>query len=216
MKSLFYYPRLTLVVILLILIVLFISIANHRKEIFVTNRNYSQANILFENEEWIPYKANCESLKNSVLFYYPESWKTYPGGEQDVFDGPNDVPDKKFECMVSFGYPIAPGSRQDAYLPDVLGYLYIKTYESTSPTLDAFLKSNSLSYEAKEKVRINKINWAMGIPPTDHIEYRYFTVHQGKVYEVSLSVEESIAIDTETVEYFKFVVENFVNKIEWL
>lgn len=147
--------------------------------------------VFLRTNRWVKYNSKCSGL-SEVSIYYPTGWKPGMDGEDKISDGYEDTVEGKKEygsqCLVLFGYPKAPGGRQDSYVSGQESEIRVQGENlpvAGTADLDQYVASyvNNADAVILDDKHINGKDWK--VLKFNDGEIYWVTSSKGKVYNVS-------------------------------
>lgn len=182
------------------------------------------------SEIWVKYSAICPGLKDDITIYYPDSWKAGQYGEEKISDVYQNTPEAKAryeaECFINFGYPKAPGSRQNSGVPGLFGYIKIDSSLTDLKNIDELEKQYAKDpyLAAVYPVNLYGRDYLKILPKASSSvfsenETTLLTIYKDKLYEISYTVLNDLnadsVLDTVSTGHLLSIGEEFVKRIEF-
>ena len=174
-----------------------------------------------KTENWVKYDSRCLGLAE-VNVYYPESWKLGKEGEQRIADAyENTVEGKKqygSQCLIQFGYPMAPNGRQDSWVKEMVGEITIEGQnfpdlggqQNIADYVKYGITDNLKGVKYIVAETINGREWTV-VNNTDWV-----ILNKGKVYHVQLWLgPDGEELEPYAAGHMVQVAEEFVRRIEF-
>ena len=166
-----------------------------------------------KNDKWVKYVSKCVGLLG-INIYYPSSWKLGKMGEDKISDGYDSTSEGKkqydSQCLIQFGYPVAPNGRQDMWANGMNGEVIIQA-ENWLPDFDSQADKNTVAIYTQ---KINGRNWNVLEDNSGDI---YWTIHNGqKFYKIMFWHGEGVEnLNAVSLGYIKQTVGEFVQKVQF-
>ena len=165
-----------------------------------------------KNEEWIQYKSKCSGLSGITIFY-PNSWKTGTMGEGKISDGYDNTAEgkKQFnsQCLIQFGYPVAPNSPQDPWVPGLYG---LATVSSENWLSEMAKPDESAMVIYNENVKGN--TWL--VSENDNGNFSWSIHFKNRIYTIKfLNGQEAANLNAVSRGYILQTEREFISKLQF-